>query len=245
MQETNRITEPKLDDTENGFPYNEREGDHFSNGKTNLHESANSDEVTENSGLTIRRVLSSYEIGDKLKALRLKKKIALVDLGKHTGLSASMLSQLENGKLVPTLPTLARIAMVFDVGLDHFFGDRRRRKLFAVVRAEERMKFPDKPGSPVPDFWFECLAFSAQDKSLQAYLAEFPARESGAVKEHYHDGAEFVHVVSGAISIHYQGEEHSLEAGDSVYFDSSEPHSYRGMSSSASRAIVITTPPRP
>jgi len=53
-----------------------------------------------------------------------------------------MLSQLENGKLIPTLPTLARIAMVFDVGLEHFFGDRRGEKLFEVVRPKERMRFP-------------------------------------------------------------------------------------------------------
>src|SRR5262245_40793786 len=65
------------------------------------------EQVTEDSQTNIRRVLSHYEIGRKLRTLRLKKKIALVDLGKHTGLSASMLSQLENGKLVPTLPTLA------------------------------------------------------------------------------------------------------------------------------------------
>lgn len=198
---------------------------------------------TEGSEATIRRVLSSYEIGAKLKALRLRKKVALVDLGKHTGLSASMLSQLENGKLVPTLPTLARIAMVFDVGLDHFFGDRRKQKLFAVVRATERMKFPDKPGSPSPDFWFECLAFSAQDKSLQAYLAEFPKR-GAEVHEHMHEGAEFLHVFDGSISIHYQGEDHILNAGDSVYFDAAEPHSYRGMAKTVSKAIVITTAPR-
>jgi transcriptional regulator with XRE-family HTH domain len=197
----------------------------------------------ERSETTIRRVLSSYEIGAKLKSLRLKKKIALVDLGKHTGLSASMLSQLENGKLVPTLPTLARIAMVFDVGLDHFFSDRRKNKMFSVVRADERMKFPDKPGSPNPDFWFECLAFSAQDKSLQAYLAEFPKRGAD-VHEHSHEGAEFLHLFDGSISIHYQNEEYLLNAGDSVYFDASEPHSYRGMAKTVSKAIVITTAPR-
>ena len=77
---------------------------------------------TENSQDTIRHILTSYDIGQKLRQLRLRKKIALVDLGKHTGLSASMLSQLENGKLIPTLPTLARIAMVFDVGLDRLCG---------------------------------------------------------------------------------------------------------------------------
>ncbi|HYP15512.1 MAG TPA: helix-turn-helix transcriptional regulator, partial [Bryobacteraceae bacterium] len=126
--------------------------------------------MAESSEDTIRRVLSSYSIGAKIRHLRLRKKIALVDLGKHTGLSASMLSQLENGKLIPTLSTLARIAMVFDVGLDHFFGDRKRKRAFLVVRGEERIQFPDSPTNAKPDYFFECLAFSSHEKSMQAYL---------------------------------------------------------------------------
>lgn len=199
---------------------------------------------TESPEETIRRVLSSYELGRKLRQLRLKKKIALVDLGRHTGLSASMLSQLENGKLVPTLPTLARIAMVFDVGLDYFFGNKKRKGLFSIVRAAERIKFPERPDSPRPSFFFECLAFSTQDKSLQAYLAEFPKRASDEVTEHFHEGAEFIHVLEGALAIRYEEEEHVLRPGDSVYLDPSEPHSYRGTSKGPARAIVITTGPR-
>lgn len=200
--------------------------------------------LSENSESTIRRVLSSYDIGNKLRQLRLKKKIALVDLGKHTGLSASMISQLENGKLVPTLPTLARIAMVFDVGLDYFFSDKRRKRLFSVVRANERMRFPERSDSPTPGYYFECLAFSAQDKSLQAYLAEFPPLSADDVSEHMHEGAEFFHVTHGRVAIRYQDEEHVLNLGDSVYFDSSAPHSYRGLDDEPAKAIVITTPPR-
>jgi transcriptional regulator with XRE-family HTH domain len=200
---------------------------------------------SETSETTIRRVLSSYDIGNKLKQLRAKKKIALVDLGKHTGLSASMISQLENGKLVPTLPTLARIAMVFDVGLDYFFSDKKRRRMFGIVRAKERMRFPERSDSPTPGYYFECLAFSAQDKSLQAYLAEFPALEPEAVSEHIHEGAEFFHVTKGRVAIRYQEEEFTLDTGDSVYFDASTPHSYRGLvPDEISTAIVITTPPR-
>src|SRR3954470_15629394 len=99
--------------------------------------------MRETSTETIRRVLSSYDLGVKLRQLRLRKKIALVDLGKHTGLSASMLSQLENGKLIPTLPTLARVAMVFDVGLDFFFGEKRSKRAFSIVRADDRFRFPE------------------------------------------------------------------------------------------------------
>jgi transcriptional regulator with XRE-family HTH domain len=199
---------------------------------------------TENADQTVRRLLSSYEIGHKLRQLRLKKKIALVDLGKHTGLSASMLSQLENGKLIPTLPTLARVAMVFDMGLEHFFADKRLRRTFSIVRKDERMKFPDRHDSPAPGYFFEVLAFGASEKSLSAYLAEFPKRSEAVAREHVHAGSEFLHVLEGALAINYQSEEHILNAGDSVYFDGSEPHSYYGHSETPAKAIIITTPPR-
>jgi transcriptional regulator with XRE-family HTH domain len=199
---------------------------------------------TESGPETIERILSAYELGRKLHQLRMRKKIALVELSKHTGLSPSMLSQLENGRLTPTLPTLARISMVFDVGLDYFFSQKRGAKLFAIVRAGDRMRFPDLPDSPTPSFFFECLTFASEGKGLQAYMAEFPHRKPGEVREHFHEGSEFVHVLEGALELHFQGEDYVLKEGDSVHFDSSEPHSYRGASKSGARAIVVTSAPR-
>jgi transcriptional regulator with XRE-family HTH domain len=192
----------------------------------------------------IRRMIGNYDIGVKLRHLRLRKKIALVDLGKHTGLSASMLSQLENGKLIPTLPTLARIATVFDVGLEFFFGEKRQKKNFSVIRAPDRIRFPEAPENPLPPYYFEVLAYGATDKMISAYLADFPITPGANAREHQHEGSEFVHVLSGTLAINYQSNEYILEAGDSVYFDSSEPHSYLGKSQEAARAIVVTTPPR-
>lgn len=237
MNEYSSISNSMPPETEITLSVPQSEGPAVSTEKDSL-------KAAENSEATIRRVLSSYDLGNKLRQLRLKKKIALVDLGKHTGLSASMISQLENGKLIPTLPTLARIAMVFDVGLDYFFTDKRRKRLFSVVKANERMRFPERSDSPTPGYYFECLAFSAQDKSLQAYLAEFPIRHGVEPSEHMHEGAEFFHVIEGSVIIRYQNEEHRLETGDSVYFDSSAPHSYQAAGGATARAIVITTPPR-
>src|SRR3954452_18892399 len=191
----------------------------------------------ENGEEMIRRILLSYDIGTKLRQLRLRKKIALVDLGRHTGLSASMLSQLENGKLIPTLPTLARIAMVFDVGLEFFFGEKRAKRVFAIVRAGDRLRFPETPDDPVPGYFFEVLAYTAVEKALSAYLAEFPRMDVRDSREHAHDGSEFVHVLSGTLAIRYQAEEHLLGTGDSVYFDSSEMHSYHGYSEEPAKAI--------
>lgn len=200
--------------------------------------------MTEDSDQTIRRVLVDYEIGGKIRALRLRKKIALVDLGKHTGLSASMLSQLENAKLIPTLPTLARIAMVFDVGVDYFFTERVNNRSFSIVRSQERIRFAHPEDAEQPNYIFENLAFQAVDKALQPYLAEFPKLDASLMVDHVHDGVEFLHVVSGSLVVRYQDRESTLEAGDSVYFDASEPHGYRGLSEPPARAVVVTSPPR-
>jgi len=199
----------------------------------------------ETSTETIQRVLSAYDLGRKIRQLRLRRKIALVDMGKHTGLSPSMLSQLENGKMIPTLPTLARIAMVFDVGMDHFFGDKREKKLFSLVRASERMRFPERPDLPDPAWFFECLTFGTQGEGMKAFLAEFPRREIEQDLEHAHDGTEFLFVLTGALTLRFQGESHQLRAGDSLLMDSSEPHSYRGTGEAGAKAIIVTSPPRP
>src|ERR1041385_8184455 len=96
---------------------------------------------------TVSEGLSRYSIGEKLRTLRLRKSMGLVELGKHTGFSAALLSKLERGKLFPTLPTLLRIAMVFGVGLDYFFTDERKRRVVSLVRKEERVRFPERPGT--------------------------------------------------------------------------------------------------
>src|ERR1700739_164597 len=92
--------------------------------------------------------LGRYSIGEKLRSMRLGKSMGLVELGKHAGLSAALLSKLERGKLFPTLPTLLRIAMVFGVGLDYFFTDERKRRVVSLVPREERVRLPERPGAP-------------------------------------------------------------------------------------------------
>ncbi|HEY0283799.1 MAG TPA: helix-turn-helix transcriptional regulator, partial [Vicinamibacterales bacterium] len=89
---------------------------------------------------TLQRGLSEYAIGAKIRSLRLKKKIGLVDLGRHTGLSPALLSKIERGRLFPTLPTLLRIALVFSVDLEFFFAGARDKPVMAVVRREQRVR---------------------------------------------------------------------------------------------------------
>src|SRR5271165_4690705 len=103
------------------------------------------------------RVIEEKHIGERIKRLRLKKSMGLVDLGKHTGLSASFLSQLETGRVVPTLRNLARVAMVFSKDLSYFF-EPEPQSLFRVHRAKERVRLP-QTGVADPSYFFESLGY--------------------------------------------------------------------------------------
>ena len=190
---------------------------------------------------TLAAGLDSYGIGGKLRALRLRKKLGLVELGRHTGLSAALLSKIERGRMYPTLPTLLRIALVFSVGLEHFFADSPRPAL-AVVRAAERKTFPDRAGAARPAYRFECLDYPVTDRRLNAYFVEFEPVGADRARPHDHDGGEVVYVITGTLAITIGGHEHTLRAGDSIYFDPSPAHNYRRVGSRACTAIVVTTP---
>lgn len=190
---------------------------------------------------TLEEGLRSYEIGEKVRALRLKKKMALVELGRHTGLSAALLSKIERSNIYPPLPTLLRIALVFGVGLDYFFRDEAARQAPAVVRRAERRRFPDRPDGEPVSYFFESLDFTANERKLNAYLADFQPVAAEAAALHVHEGVEFLYVLGGRLAIAVGRHEYVLEEGDSIYFDSSVPHSYRRVGADPCTAVVVTT----
>jgi transcriptional regulator with XRE-family HTH domain len=191
---------------------------------------------------TITEGLGRYSIGEKLRTLRLRKSMGLVELGKHTGLSAALLSKLERGKLFPTLPTLLRIALVFGVGLDYFFTDERKRRVVSIMRKEERVRFPERPNAQDVPYFFECLDYRATERKLGAFHAEFQEIAPEKLKPHSHAGIEFLYLMKGTLALKIGSEEFVLHAEDAIYFDSAVLHSYRRISSKPCTGVIITVP---
>lgn len=171
----------------------------------------------------------------------MRRSMGLAQLAQHTGFSTAMLSRLENGRLVPTLPTLTRIAMVFSVGLDYFFTDPRKRHVVGLVRREERELLPADPKSPHVPWHFESLDFKVNERKLNAYLAHFHPVQPDKVAAHYHPGVELLYLIAGKLEMTIGVETFQLSEGDSIYFDSLQKHSYRSLVKTDCTAMVVTT----
>jgi len=188
---------------------------------------------------TAERFIEEKRIGERIRRLRLKKSMGLVELGKHTGLSASFLSQLETGRVVPTLRNLARIAMVFSKDLSYFF-DCEPAPVFRVHRRSERVRMPQTGVEP-PSYYFESLGYLVPDRHMDPYFAEFiPLEGDTEPRAHIHPGFEFLYVLHGELALRHGDQESTLEAGDSAYFDAGTPHAYQCVGRKPAGAIIVT-----
>jgi len=172
---------------------------------------------------------------------RLSKRLGLVELGRHTGLSAALLSKIERGKMYPTLPTLLR---------DRSGVQRRPRALLRRLAPAPRSPSFGRQtgrrsrngqalrGQPIGSSAWTIRSPTAP----QFLLRRVRAGGAGRARPHDHDGAEVVYVITGTLAITIGGHEHTLRAGDSIYFDPSPAHNYRRVGSRACTAIVVTTP---
>lgn len=185
------------------------------------------------------RFITEKRLGERIRRLRLKRSMGLVDLGKHTGLSPSFLSQLETGRVVPTLRNLARIAMVFSKDLSYFF-ESEPAAIFRVHRRKDRVRMPQTGVEP-PTYTFESLGYMVPDRNMDPYFAEFlPLPANVEPKSHMHAGFEFLYVVAGELAVRHGDQEPVLGVGDAVYFDSGTPHSYRCAGGKPAEAIIVT-----
>ncbi len=204
-------------------------------------------ETTEAGGIApevAEAFIENKRIGDRIKFLRQRKQMGLVELGRHTGLSASFLSQLETGRVVPTLRNLARIAMVFSKDMSFFF-EPERPEFFRILRADERQRLPQS-GVEDPGYFFESLGHVPLDGGVSPYVAEFlPGTEKRQPRAHAHGGSEFLYVLSGCLRLTHEGQVEDLEQGDAVFFHANTTHSYERTGDRDCQALIVTLQEHP
>jgi transcriptional regulator with XRE-family HTH domain len=183
-------------------------------------------------------LLANAQLGQRIKRLRLKRSMGLVELGRQTGLSASFLSQLETGRVVPTLRNLARIALVFNKDLSWFF-ESPAHSVFRIQRRRDRVRLPI--GSPDPDYIAESFGILVPENGFRPCIAEFLAgSDRAAFHPEVYSGVEMVYVLHGEIELRRKGEPHILAAGDVCYISGETPRTYRCSGDQPSRALIVS-----
>jgi transcriptional regulator with XRE-family HTH domain len=188
-------------------------------------------------------LIEGKAIGRKIRSLRLKRSMGLSELGTRTGLSASYLSQLETGRVVPTLRNLARISLVFGKDLSYFFREEKRN-CFRISRAKERVRIPRKDMN-APFLISESLTALIPERTIVPDVTDFLPGLEGTLDLQEFRGVECVFVIHGCLAIFINDEEYFLEAADVLWVDGSAKRRYRCQGDTPTKALVISVPTFP
>ena len=117
---------------------------------------------------------------------------------------------------------------------------RRPDPLVAITRKSQRVELPERPGAREAAYRFASLDYPATERRFNCYYAEFLPVAPEKLRPHDHAGVEFIYVIDGFLTVHMNEEEHALEPGDAIYFDSTIPHAYRRSGGRKCSAVVVT-----
>jgi len=190
----------------------------------------------------IRRILgdvaapaeASDQRGGRLRELRRRTGLSLREASRLSGLSAGFISAIERGASGASVATLQRLTAACGATLQDLFGEAPRGRL---VRPQERPVLELGEGS----VRMEQLAHPGGQLEPHLFVLSADASSQGAYS---HPGEEFIYVLEGSVRVWLgQDEVYDLEAGDSLTFASTLPHSWQNQATAETRLLWINTPP--
>lgn len=195
--------------------------------------------------------VKELKLGEKVRGLRQRANLSVAELAKQSGVSEAILSQVEEGVVIPTVATLLNVAKSLNVGLGHFFQDTSAQRMLEVVRREERKLIPrgtrhDENEGEVPlSYSYETLSHRLTNKHMQPFHIEVDLDVDDNIPMLSHEGEEFLFVLGGEIEFRSDMETIRLCEGDSLYFDAKIPHALIGRGSRKPHAVAVVYSPRP
>lgn len=180
-------------------------------------------------------------IGAAVKALREKKRLTVNDVAAKTGLSKTLLTEIEDGETIPPVATLLKLAGSFNVGMAAFFESGTEPETVSVTRKGERVRIKKRPHhhEGEVDYVYESLETKKPDKHMEPFLVEFMPMETTDMVFTSHKGEEFLYLLTGKLEFRSDERVEVLQPGDSIYFESERNHSFRSLDGKPARGIVV------
>jgi len=174
-------------------------------------------------------------IGENIRKIRQEKGYTINDITGKIKITKSLLSQIENNKVNPSLKTLIAIADTLRVKIGTFFDDQDE-ETEPVVRANDRKVLKTKNG----------VQYFMLTPQFKNHILEFfyTVYAEGASTDEYfsHEGEECGFVLKGKFKIEYDSKEYILNEGDSFIIDSTRPHRVSNIALGDSIAIWVDAP---
>lgn len=181
--------------------------------------------------------MEDINIGAKVQEFRNLKQYSLRELAKMAGVTASMLSQIENNTANPSVNTLKAIASALEVPMFKFFLDNTITEEL-IVRRGDYIQLGGVEDGVIYDLLTPDMSGSIEFCKMVVVPESFTAQQ-----EKSHVGEEVAYILNGEVRIHMEGSVFELSAGDSVKIPPGVKHRWENPHETEAEIIFAITPP--
>ncbi|MES2693098.1 MAG: XRE family transcriptional regulator [Verrucomicrobiota bacterium] len=183
--------------------------------------------------------MNLVELAQRIRAARAAKGMTLDEVSAASGLGKGLLSKVENFRVTPTLPTLAKLCETLGVKLSELVEGLDKKPKLCVVRRNQRKTIErdsgDNGGSNIV---YHSLAHARANRTMDPFELVVPAH-GGRLQAMPHEGEEFLIVLKGKVEFEFDGKVESLEEGDSLYFDAETDHRLFNVNDKEARVLCV------
>lgn len=176
-------------------------------------------------------------IGKRIRQCRKEIGLTVEQLGKKTGLSQSMISQIERGQVNPSLDTLWKLSYFLEVPVFSFFKNIERNPVNITRREEQNLVTMLHP-----NVTYRILS-STRDRKIELMELIVEPGQVSHLPSLAHKGEECGYIIKGELEVIIEDRQYYLETGDSIYFDSTLHHKFYNPGTEKAIGIWAMTPP--
>ena len=184
----------------------------------------------------------SFDTGARLKAEREARKLSQRQLAAAAGVTAAMISMIEQNRTSPSIATMKKILTGLNMPLSAFFAEDEPVETKWHFAPDEFREITPEAAGAGPKIRFLRFGNTADSALLMLYETYAPDADTGP-ETYSHDGEEAGIILTGRIELTVAGDTRILNKGDAYHFNSRLPHRFRNPGPDECVMVSAATPP--
>lgn len=172
-------------------------------------------------------------VARNLKKIREDRKLSLDNVAQMTGVSKSMLGQIERGESNPTVTTVWKIANGLKISFTELIKSTQENTVIIQQETIEPLIEDNGKYKIYPFFPYE------SEREFEMYSVEIEKGGYLSAEPHREGTEEFITVFDGELTIRVNNEEYTVTKGDSIRFKADKPHMYHNSGNSLTRVSMV------
>jgi transcriptional regulator with XRE-family HTH domain len=177
-----------------------------------------------------------FSVGQRLRELRVRRRLSLRALAEQSGLNANTLSLIENDKSSPSVATLQQAAAALGVPISAFFETSADTQRLTFHAAGQPLGLPFTGGR------LHDLGAGIARRGIEPLLLVLEPNAGSGRTPIVHTGREFVYCLEGRLAYTVEGQTYVLQPGESLLFEAYLPHRWQNVGPAPSRSLLILCP---